>query len=298
MPGADRERSAREWRLRDAVRERAPGLVRLYRRRVAGLVARDRRHHRFARWAAQGAALRAQLGPPAISFEASGIWVRDPDGLEWLYLPDVWLSALGKELGIRFDPPELEHVRQVLAGGGTFVDVGAHVGGYVLPVAAAGAAVHAFEPAPPTRAILERNLERNGLADRVQVWPHAVGERPGSTALTTGWGGENHVVAEQGAGTVEVEVVTLDAFLPDRCDRVDVLKLDVEGGELAVLRGARELLRRDRPDVIVELDARRSRRYGHEPGDVVEELARLGYRPLSLQARPGNALFRHEAREP
>jgi FkbM family methyltransferase len=158
------------------------------------------------------------------------------------------------------------------------------VGGYTIPIASlrSEVEVHAIEPVPETRALLERNLERNSLADRVRIWPVAIGDEPGRQSISTTLGGANHLLAPRDDGeveAVEVEVTTLDALLLPSCGRVDVLKCDIEGGELRALRGAERLLRRDHPDLVVELDARLTRRYGYDPGDLVRYTGALGYRP-------------------
>ena len=290
--------------MRELVRSRAPRLVRMYRRRLAIVVARDRRHPRFSRWARAGATLRDELGTAAITFEASGVWIRDERGLEWLYDPDVWLSALGKELGLPYDEREIAHVRSRLSPGGAFIDVGAHVGGYSIPVAvlAPDAAVHAIEPAAETRSVLELNLARNSLQDRVRVWPYAIGDEPGRRSISTGLGGSNHLLS----GGAAIEVRTLDSLILPECPRVDVVKCDIEGGELAALRGGATLLRRDRPDVIVELDRRLAGRYRLTPEALVSYMRGLGYRPSRFgdggevtageldmtAAHGGNCLFR------
>jgi FkbM family methyltransferase len=228
-------------------------------------------------------ALREELGTARVSFDSDGVWITDSSGLEWSYEPGAWLSALGKELGLEYDPAEIAHVQARLAPGGAFVDVGAHVGGYSMPVAAAAEQVeiHAFEPVPETRARLIANLRRNGLQDGVEVWDKAVGDRPGRQRITTSTqSGENRLLSdERGAegASVEVEVVTLDRHLFDRCERVDVIKCDIEGGELDALRGGEQLLRRDRPDVLAELDVRFSDRSDGGPGGLIAYMTELGY---------------------
>jgi hypothetical protein len=72
-------------------------------------------------------------------------------------------------------------------------------------------------------------------------------------------------------------VATVDEVLLDRVDRVDVIKCDVVGGELPALRGAEQILRRDHPDLIVEIDRRYTPRFGYRPEDLVSWLGDLGY---------------------
>ena len=102
----------------------------------------------------------------------------DEKGIEWAYEPDSWLSALGKELGWEHEQTELEYAMSALRPGGAYVDVGAHVGGYAIPITqkVEGVAIHLFEPVASTRELLQRNLARNGVLERVRIWPYAVGD--------------------------------------------------------------------------------------------------------------------------
>ncbi|WP_376094817.1 FkbM family methyltransferase [Roseomonas sp. CCTCC AB2023176] len=146
---------------------------------------------------------------------------------------------------------------------GTVVDVGAHAGLLTLPLAALpGATVLAFEPLPQVLAIL-----RAATAHRpnVEVRAQALGDAPGRLALSIpvvngvpdlqwastakDYAAHPHVQVER----VEVEVIRLDDLaLSD----VTAIKLDAEGAEYAVLRGARETLARCRPILTMELEER------------------------------------------
>lgn len=283
-----RRRTDLEWRARNLVRSYLPRLAKVYRRHVAFLVARDRRHPRFSRWARRGAKLRSEFGTNAINFESSGIWIRDHHDLEWFYDPDLWLSALGKELGLVYDCDELEYVQRHVREGGVFVDIGAHVGGYSIPVARSvpGVQIHAIEPVPNTRQILERNLARNAVKDRVTVWPYAVADQEGWAWISTSLGGANHLMQRRRKRTsIEVKITKLDDLLLGVCPRVDIVKCDIEGAEFAALRGAEQLLRRDHPDLILEFDPGLTRRSGGDSGRLVDYLAGFGYRPARFRDR-------------
>ncbi len=139
--------------------------------------------------------------------------------------------------------------------GEVVVDVGAHIGLYTLLAAKAGASVLAIEPDPENRALLEANVERNRLRD-VQVVPVAVSDRSGMVALRRP-GGPNRgttslVLPAEGvlvasSRDVQVRREPLDRIV-GQCglDRVDWLKVDVEGHEIAALEGGRDTLRRTR----------------------------------------------------
>ena len=112
--------------------------------------------------------------------------------------------------------------------GEVFVDVGANVGAYSLRAASQGMSVHSFEPNPENVKVLERNSEINGLS--INMHACALGSSEGSASLAPNRGASRIT----DAGDLEVPVRTLDSFhLP----RADLLKMDVEGYELEVIRG-------------------------------------------------------------
>jgi FkbM family methyltransferase len=137
------------------------------------------------------------------------------------------------------------------APGAVVVDAGAHLGYLTQLAAARGARVYAFEPNPETRELLERGLARSRLADRVTVVPQALAARTEQRRLYLSGGGDTSSLYEHGgARAVTVSCVRGDEFFaPD--ERLDVLKLDVEGGEVDALAGLRETLERSKAGLTV-----------------------------------------------
>ena len=124
------------------------------------------------------------------------------------------------------------------------MDVGANVGAYSLRAASIGMKVYAFEPNPENVKVLKRNTEINRLS--IELLECALGSSEGNAKLSPN-GALSRVSAD---GAVPVQVRTLDSFdLPT----VDLLKVDVEGYELEVLKGAAETLERSHPDIIIEV---------------------------------------------
>jgi FkbM family methyltransferase len=123
-----------------------------------------------------------------------------------------------------------------------FVDVGANIGSYtVLASAVCGARTVAVEPDPDTAKSLRKNVVVNGIDGQVRIVEAALGEGQGAALFTTGQDTTNHVVAVATAATREVEVRSLDDVL--QCDRPVLIKMDVEGYETHVIRGAGKTLR-------------------------------------------------------
>lgn len=169
------------------------------------------------------------------------------------------------------DYEDLSFVRAYLRPGDLFVDVGANVGVYSLWAAETEEVqVVAFEPSSATYTRAIENVELNELADRVHVIRKAVGADPGEVRLTTGQDALNRVIDDGEIGSEPVEQTTLDAEL---CGRPPALiKIDVEGGEVDVLRGARASILRHRPALLVEVN---------DPKGLADLLDELGYRMWS-----------------
>jgi len=167
----------------------------------------------------------------------------------------------GYELGT------LRLMQRLIQPGDVVWDVGAYIGLMSLYAWRLGAVVHAFEPNPPTRAVLERNVARNN-AD-VTVHPFALGETDGQAILyeSAANAGAANLVHMRGEG-VKVDVRAGDglALAPPA-----FMKIDVETYESAVLRGIPGALKRQ-PVLCVE----------YTPGDTetIPMLEGLGYRPF------------------
>jgi FkbM family methyltransferase len=139
--------------------------------------------------------------------------------------------------------------KRALEPGSLFVDVGANVGLYTIWCIEAGAEVIALEPSRIARERLLSNLKLNGY--RAEVVPAALGEAEGTLRLTSELDNQNHLVLSgdsEGVESEEVPVLTLDELVGERT--IDGLKVDVEGAELLVLKGARELLAEQRIKLI------------------------------------------------
>lgn len=164
----------------------------------------------------------------------------------------------------------VDHLRP----GDTMVDVGANVGTYsLLATTVEGVSAVAFEPSSLAYERAVRNVALNGLEDRITVRREAVGSTSGEVILSLGLGPCNKVL---GPATAVVEpgervgIVSLDEVLGTRTSRVALVKIDVEGGEVDVLEGARGVIEKDRPALIVEVN---------DPERVGAYLGEFGYSP-------------------
>ena len=150
----------------------------------------------------------------------------------------------------RWSAPLVELLRRLVGPGGTLIDVGAHVGLVCIPVVeATDARALAFEPGPDNHAFLRRNIERHGLADRIETFELALFSESGTRrlALSDDNGGDHQVLGAEPATadrpTIDVRTATLDDIVdPRRLAAPLVLKLDAQGCEARVLAGASRTL--------------------------------------------------------
>ncbi len=187
-----------------------------------------------------------------------------------------------------FEPNEFAFLAGVLRAGMTFVDVGANEGYFTLFGArrvGRGGRVLSVEPSSRERAQLESNVRRNRLAN-VTVVPHALADAPGTARLQIAnklHGGHNTfgAFAYDDASAVAVEEVpleTLDALVERlKVERVDVIKIDVEGAELKVLNGGRHVLATFRPVLLIEANDAALRGQDASAAALVDLLRGLDY---------------------
>ena len=127
----------------------------------------------------------------------------------------------------------------VLQDNWTIIDIGAGLGDFTAYAAqrSPNGRVLAYEPFPESFALLQRNIALNQLRN-VEAKPYAIAGKPGPLALNIGMGeAVQHSTTQPGAKTIEVQAITLQqVFDAHGLDRCDFLKMDIEGGEYAILR--------------------------------------------------------------
>jgi FkbM family methyltransferase len=186
------------------------------------------------------------------------------NGREWRLAPDVALRGAFQEIAT------VEWFRRSVRPGMTVIDVGANVGQMTLELAVLVGAVGkvlSIEPGRGNLALLHRHVRGNGLQDRVEIVEAACAEAHGGEVEFYVAGddvasvGSGHSLAgtdaiQRGAPGVAVHVdrcarVSIDGLCAERGLAPSLIKIDVEGGELMVLAGAKNTLATARPLVIV-----------------------------------------------
>lgn len=172
----------------------------------------------------------------------------------------------------------LDHVED----GQTFVDIGAHIGTYAMPVAGrlgARGRCLAIEGNPRTFEILTMNVAANRFDDRIETVNAIVGEAGGSglnRIEVAGNSGGGHYVAAEAGGLAMVD--TIELLRSRGFDSPDFIKVDVEGMEPFVLRSLTPLIERCRPKLYLEIAQDQIARHGQDLEAIDRMLRQYGYR--------------------
>jgi FkbM family methyltransferase len=204
-----------------------------------------------------------------------------------------------------YERDEIRFVRRVLKDGDSAIDVGGHIGFFTMQMAAMvgrGGRVYAFEPFDANADLLERSIAENEFGDRILFQRAAAGAASGTAVLTfpvetLNSGGA--YLLRRGSAPLEgnlkkdVPIVALDAL--DMRRPVRFIKIDVEGAEPQVIRGATKMLKEDRPVILSELHPTQlERASGVTADEFLAEMRGLGYRAhqITSPAKAGH----HEER--
>jgi FkbM family methyltransferase len=182
-------------------------------------------------------------------------------------------------------------IRDIMHQEMTMVDLGANVGYFSLIAAQAIAGrgkIYAFEPDPDTRDTLEKNIAVNNFHTVIEVLPAAISDREGTFSFhqySNDAGSSSLILRELPVQeSIEVSVTTLDIWASSRgWPKIDVIKMDIEGAEVAALAGMKGVSERNKAlKLILEFnaDALASASSGHE--EFFRSLQSLGFNKLSV----------------
>lgn len=170
---------------------------------------------------------------------------------------------------------------------GVFIDIGAHGGSWTVPLSRhlTKGRTYAVDAMPYYSAVLIRLLKLLRIKNS-QVFNYAVSDFEGSLKLQ--WKdcagkrltGKTHILApnEQSIDSISVACTTLDSFVSKQnLNRIDLIKVDVEGAELSVFRGSARVLETYRPMIYTELEQKWLMRYSASTDDVFSFLSSFNY---------------------
>lgn len=195
------------------------------------------------------------------------------------------ISAFG-----RYERDELEALLAFLGGkqllhGGACIDAGANIGNHAVFFADHFAVIHAFEPAPRPFSLLQHNA---ALKQNIRCHNLGLSDRPHTASLTApvynlGRGSISIAIPETDMRvSTPIQLVPLDSVDAIRGLDVELLKIDVEGHELAVLDGAAELIARTGPAIVFE---QQPAEISDGSSPTIDRLRALGYKQFYSSCR-------------
>jgi len=193
-----------------------------------------------------------EIAYKALDTLTPGTGIQKEIGGEKVRFPARWSRYYETE----YEPETFTFFRHYLKKGDTVLDIGAHIGLFAVVTArlvGSGGKVYAFEPTPFTRDVLSEVVCLNGLADTVEVRSEAVSASSGETVFfETGdviSNANSLVKTDRSRKEIPVKLISVDDFIAEKGVKADCLKIDVEGVELDVLRGAKRTFLEHRPVV-------------------------------------------------
>lgn len=196
-----------------------------------------------------------------------------------------------------YEPHVLQVLAERLKPGGIFVDVGANIGVHTVAAACLvgpEGRVLALEASPLNHELLEANIAANGC-QQVVAWQTGVWDGDQSLQVMhlpegPGWSYLSEGAPDPKGVAFSVPCATLDALVQRAgLSRVDLLKVDVEGAEPHVLRGAAQVLTTLRPDLLLEINPSTLTRLGGSMRELHDLVTRFGY-ACTLLGRDGRRL--------
>lgn len=240
-------------------------------------------------------------------------WIRQPHSTQECLLTDIdgdisMKVDLSKVIGAAFywigfhEFTEWRYLHKFLKPDMVFFDVGSNQGEYALFAAKrlTRGSVFAFEPVDVIYNRLEANLAFNSFTN-VSIFKMGLSDTKGVLPIYM----EDDSSANEGLATLfqskvrgrfvqDIQLDTLDAVVEQaNLHRIDFIKVDIEGAELTMLRGARATLKRFRPHVMVEMNETTFTTAGYSAKDVLEYFKELNYHPFYIT--PSGTLQRSDA---
>ncbi|HYZ74867.1 MAG TPA: FkbM family methyltransferase [Chthoniobacterales bacterium] len=193
---------------------------------------------------------------------------------------DRWLALQAHRCGL-MGADDIQYLKRFVRPDWRIGDIGANQGVYTLffsSLARLGY-VYAFEPDPCLFASLEENVRRNG-ANNVRLFEAAAARHATRLSLQPGLfnRGDNQILraGRSSTGTIDVEAISLDEAIPEQ--RLDLLKIDVQGYEVEVLKGAQRILEIN-PHLLIYIEfwPHGLRKAGSDPEEMLDILHKAGF---------------------
>jgi len=197
----------------------------------------------------------------------------------------------------------VELLRSLLHDKMTIIDIGANLGFYALLEASMTSddtRIFAIEPSPRNVSILRENIRINNLEGKIKVFELGISDYVGSSIFYLEDKSNRHHIDKFKMGSVksnnsiEIQVTTVDEFCKEHMiDEINLLRLDVEGHEYAVIDGAHEILSRSKNCIIfMELHPKVLFKLGKSPESLLEDLRHLGFKCIAVCGSTKNKILK------
>lgn len=182
-----------------------------------------------------------------------------------------------------YAPFETLIFKQEVSEGMNVIDIGAHWGYYTTLAAelvGENGKVFAFEPNPHNYSLLVKNIEANEY-NNVIATQKAISDKIEATKLflAPGNSGDHRIYdTNEGRNFIEVETISLDEFFKDRNEKIDLIKIDTQGAEMAVIKGMNSIIKKNpKLKIITEFWPISLRKFGCSPEEYLSKLIKYGF---------------------
>jgi FkbM family methyltransferase len=180
---------------------------------------------------------------------------------------------------------ELAMLRSFLRCGDNVVDIGAHIGTFCIPFTrfiGEQGRVYAFEANPDNYALLERNIQANGLHERIHPVCAVVSETSGSFKKMLPTGGNSgmyYFLDGHHAADGELSSINVDRWMAQNASGLPLhlIKIDTEGAEVNMLRACKGIIEEQRPIIYCEINVAALKSFNSSPQDIQSFLNSFGY---------------------
>ena len=207
------------------------------------------------------------------------------DKRKFIFNPHIRASRLYSipKIGT-FEKKESEYISKLIKMDDICIDVGASFGWYTILLGknvGESGLVLAFEPLPENCMVLSNNIKENKL-NNVKVMPIALGDTKTDSKLylpDIGISGSLELHNYRRTfDEIECKIDTLDSIVEEeKINRIDFIKADIEGGELAFLKGAINSISKFKPNIMLEIQENSTKLFGYLPDDIFKIMCELGY---------------------
>jgi FkbM family methyltransferase len=221
-------------------------------------------------------------------------WYRDRWGNEMylspFYFQDRFIIAIGT-----YDLAINNLIEKTVKAGMVCMDIGANIGHMTLHLArkvGPSGKVFAFEPVPHIYQKLQNNIKRNSFENIVSAYELALSNQTGMATI----GYADNLIENQGMGSLvnikndvvtyqrQIQTKTIDEFVREmKIKGVDFLKIDIQGAEILLLDGGKEVFSSLSPDLVIEISPSDLACCGHSPHDLIDRLMNYNYKIYEIQ---------------